>query len=132
MLTENQVIDAVAKHLQLAGFDVISTANTNQRGYDLYARKCGEELVVEAKGGTSAKTTSARHGLPFNSNQVHTHVAMAILRAMEVEEVKKCQIGLAFPDEPFHRSQIACCRAALTRLGYSVYWVAENLKVTKE
>ena len=52
MLTENDVVDAVANHLRADGWRVESTSSTNKRGHDILVTKDGVTLAIEAKGET--------------------------------------------------------------------------------
>ena len=61
LLTENDVIDAVVLYLKNRGWCVESVSYTNQRGYDVLAKKGKKSLAIEAKGGTSSKNNTARY-----------------------------------------------------------------------
>lgn len=97
MLTENDVIEAVCAELSRRGWKTKSTATTRERGDDIVAEKGEAMLLIEAKGATSSKPTTARHGLEFNSGQVHAHVAVAVLRALRVASEGEARAGLAWP-----------------------------------
>ena len=126
MLTENDVIQAVAEFLPSLGHAVESTCTTNQRGVDIVARHAAtvRRLRVEAKGGTSSKEHTDRFGQGFNGGQVLSHVsralykAAAMLRAYPADEV-----ALALPDDEQHRRRIEAILPALGRLGISVFFV---------
>lgn len=45
MLTENDVVCAVARHLQEGGWCVVSTSSTAEHGYDILATKGGTTLA---------------------------------------------------------------------------------------
>lgn len=60
MLTENDVVDAVVKHLQRDGWRIECTSSTNERGHDILATKGKTKLAVEAKGGKSSKSGTSR------------------------------------------------------------------------
>lgn len=123
MLTENDVIDAVCAELSRHGWIIKSTATTRQRGDDIVAQKDGRTLIVEAKGATSSKPGSARHGVEFNGGQVHSHVAVAVLRALRVASIGVARAGLAFPDNLHHRRELESVKPALDQLGITVFWV---------
>jgi Holliday junction resolvase-like predicted endonuclease len=55
MLTENDVVDAVARHLTSDGWNILQTRTTLQQGIDILAQKDNETLAIEAKGGGSAR-----------------------------------------------------------------------------
>ena len=68
-LTENQVIDAVAAHLAVAGWTIVKKLTTVEQGTDIIAERADpvRRLHVEAKGGTSSKDHTERFGLPSRS-----------------------------------------------------------------
>ena len=90
MLTENDVVRAVAEHLRRGGWHILSTSNTGETGYDILAKAGGTTLVVEAKGGTSSKPVTKRYGKPFTPNQKFDHVAKALYTATAVASAGKC------------------------------------------
>ena len=67
-LTENDVVDAVCSELRARGWTIESRASTTERGVDVVARGPKRAVLrVEAKGATSSKASTARHGHPFSS-----------------------------------------------------------------
>jgi hypothetical protein len=94
------------------------------------ATKEGNRLLVEAKGATSSKEGTARFGVGFNAGQVHTHVAVAVLRALRVVSGNTAIAALALPDDARHRSEIQSIERALHRLGIVVFWVDTHGGVT--
>ena len=66
MLTENDVVEAVALYLSGSGYSIESTCTTGQTGVDIVAIETasGRRLRVEAKGGTSSKDHTERFGKP--------------------------------------------------------------------
>jgi hypothetical protein len=129
MLTENDVVNAVACHLTNDGWSVLQTRTTLQQGIDILAQKNGETLAVEAKGGGSAREGTARYGQHFTANQKRTHVAVAILTAMQVLGDGKHRAAIALPDDPDHSRLIERVYPALKTLGVVVYLVAPDGKV---
>ena len=104
MLTENDVVDAVANHLRANGWRVESTSSTNERGYDILATKDGVTLAIEAKGETSSKAGSRRHGQAFNSGQAMSHVFRALHKAASVFSEGQHRAGIALPANDRHRN----------------------------
>ena len=127
-LTENHVVDAVCRYLQTRGFEIVERATTAQRGRDVLARRDSPrgpiELAVEAKGATSSKPGTQRHGKPFNSNQVLSHVARAFYTAASIEA--PAYAAIALPNTPIHQARVAAIDSALDRLGISLLWVGAN------
>ncbi|WEG72568.1 hypothetical protein [Vagococcus intermedius] len=84
-------------------------------------------MIIEAKGATSSKSESNRAGSSFSTNQVKSHVAAAILKAMEtMTEQEGCLIALAFPDNQVHRQRLEKSRVALQKLELIVYLVSTD------
>ena len=129
MLTENEVVEAVADHLRQSGWVVLQTRTTSQHGIDILAAKDGQRLAIEAKGGGSAKAGSARYGLHFTQNQKRTHVAVAILKALQTLCEESCQVGVAVPDDAEHSRLISTVLPALKLLNIQVFLVGADRTV---
>lgn len=130
MLTENDVIDAVASYLVSKGYNIVSQCSTVQQGIDIVAvcKSTNARVLVEAKGGTSSKNGSSRFGKPFTLNQAKNHVAVAFYYAAKLLQNNSelsPRIALAFPDDDNHRLLINNIITALEILGISVFFVDE-------
>lgn len=90
MLTVNDVVDAVVKHLQKNGWHIERTSSTSERGHDILAKKGKTMLAVEAKGGKSSKPGTSRYGKSFDSGQKRAHVAVALYKAATVFGTGPC------------------------------------------
>jgi hypothetical protein len=126
MLTENDVIAAVAKFLVRNGYTITATCTTSQRGIDIEAThpKRGR-LLVEAKGETSSKAGTNRHGRPFERKQVRHHVARALYTAAVLAQANPgAWVAIALPSTPVHREMVRNVSAALRRLRITVYLVS--------
>jgi Holliday junction resolvase-like predicted endonuclease len=139
MLSENDIIEAVCQHLERQGYRIDQRLTTKQRGHDIIAMKVGEmsiELHVEAKGETSDRQGSARHGKAFNSAQVSDHVAAAFYCAASMLDGAApshgIRAGIALPDTKLHRTHVARIRGALAKLEIAVFWVDASKKVSVE
>lgn len=138
MLNENDIVSAVAQKLTQAGYVILGSCMTTERGVDLSARHpvSGKQWLIEAKGQTSSMLGTSRHGKGFNANQVATHVAMAMLKAcqlrQEYRENSLVQVALALPDDNPHRNRIASIRTAIKDLGLGIFWVSEDGEVHLE
>jgi hypothetical protein len=131
-MTENDVVDAVAKHLKAEGWTVTKTCTTEQRGIDLIAERGNEGLVLEAKGGTSSKEGTGRYGKGFSTNQQRDHVANAVLTALKLHSSEtKPQVAIAFPDTPSHRRHITAAADALKTLSIWAYVVHPDQRVER-
>lgn len=130
MLTENNIIDILANYLEKKeGYEIKNKLTTTQRGVDILAEKNGVTLYVEAKGETSSKESSNRHGKPFTKNQVGTHVSVAILTSLKIlskDNDASRKVAMAFPDNKNHRDIIELIAPALRRAGIVTYLVKEN------
>jgi len=135
MLTENAIVDAVAEYLEGKNYQIVQKLTTAQRGIDLIAvqSKTGKRLLIEAKGGTSSRESTNRFGKPFNGGQAKSHVSMAFFYAamlLQRHSSEGASVGLAFPDDKFHRKLVKGIALALDRLSIRVYFVSELRKVS--
>ncbi len=131
MLTENDVVQATARFLEGKGFSIDQVRSTTQTGIDLVAHKGGRRLLVEAKGATSSKPETRRYGLPFNRNQVLSHVSRAYYTASKAiaRGAPGEEAALALPDTRDHREVVGQVAAVLERIGLTVFWVSEDTSV---
>lgn len=128
-LYEDDVVRAVMVHLEAEGWTIDSFALSHQHGDDIVASRGVQRLVIEAKGDGSSKSSTARFGKPFTRNQVKTHVAVAVVRAMRVACSGVARAAVALPGSEFHRVEIDRIAPALQQLGVQVFWVAPDLSV---
>lgn len=129
MLTENDVICAVARHLSDDGWRIENVSTTDQRGFDIHATKGSISLVVEAKGETSSRSGTARYGKPFTGNQKKSHVAVALYTAASVISGGKHRVGIALPSDNGHKGLIDEVTPALKTLGVVVYLVKPDRSI---
>lgn len=132
MLTESQVIQAVADHLSHTGWTIMSICHERQRGDDIVARHVRSKVsaVIEAKGETSAQEHTRRFGKPFDSRQVTSHVSRAFFRAAQTVGSDQ-RGGIALPNTTPHVECVRRIEAALRALSLEVFWVNADLKVTR-
>lgn len=124
-LTENDVVNAVARHLEATGWSIAQVLTTSDRGVDLVAERNGVRLHVEAKGATSSKKTSRRYGMGFERKQVFDHVAKAVHTALAVvARGNGTRAALAVPDDQHHRHFVGMVSPALARLEVATFFVA--------
>lgn len=66
LFDENAVVDAVASFLAASGYAIVQRRYGHERGIDLIARRDPPRsrllYVVEARGGTSSRSGSAKFG----------------------------------------------------------------------
>jgi hypothetical protein len=126
-LTENDVVTAVANYLRAEGWTVLQTLSTRDRGVDVIAARGESTLHVEAKGATSARIGSARHGRPFDRSQVRDHVAKAVLTALEVASRDDGVVpAIAFPGDRLHREFVDRVAPAIAAVGVRTFYVSED------
>jgi len=136
MLDENDVVAAVCKYLKHNKYDIIKSCQTTERGIDITAkhqRKKGR-LLVEAKGATSACTTSARFGKGFTDNQVWDRVAKGFYTTVCM--ISKYgpdgdKVALAVPDTPKFHKYLEPLKSIANGLGITIYVVGNDRTVTK-
>ena len=128
-LYEDDVVRAVINYLASDGWTIDSFALSHQHGDDIVASRGAQHLVIEAKGDGSSKNTSSRFGKPFTRNQVKTHVAVAVVRAMRVSSQGFAFAAVALPASEFHRVEVGRIAVALQLIGIWVFWVAPDHSV---
>lgn len=131
MLNENQVVDAVIKHLEGRGYEFVRKCLTTERGIDIVMKEpaTGRFLLVEAKGATSDREGSARHGKGFSTAQVRSHVARAFYAAaasLQHPDYPGAASAIALPNLDGHRDRIRAIQTALDQLGILVFFVNED------
>lgn len=135
LIDENFVVDRVAEFLTTHGFVIEQRLSTNQTGVDIRAThpQRHEAWLVEAKGQTSSKKASRRHGKAFNSSQISVHVGMAVYAALALRQrnpdENSIHIGLALPDDEAHKRRIAGISRALDLSGIQILWVMPDGQV---
>ena len=136
LLTENDVVEAVCRHLEANGMAIISRCSTKEQGYDIVARypDTNRRLIVEAKGATSARADSARFEQGFSRNQIRSHVARAFYSAAAAlqRENGNADAAITFPDTSNHRRFVDAIARSLDVLGIKVFWVQEDGNVSHE
>lgn len=133
MLTESEIVAAVCRHLKKHGWTIVSICNELQRGDDIRAehRDSGRTALIEAKGETSSKASSRRHGKPFNSAQVSSHVSRAFYRAARTVGSEQLS-AMALPRTELHIDRVRRIKHALSQLNLEVFWVDPQRRVTRE
>lgn len=133
ILNENDVVGAVARYLQPHCINRPMARKTYERGVDIEATlRSGEQLQIEAKGGTSATPGTARYGLPFSRNQVRSHVARALLTTLEAISKgagRRVIGGMAFPDDEIHWGFVCAIAPIIRKLKLRVFFVDRRRSV---
>lgn len=136
LLFESDVVDAVCKYSLSMGYEIIQYLGPKQKGVDIILRRPEHprELWIEAKGETSEREGTSRYGRPFDSAQVHIHVAEAFYTAAEhlatIPAKTDRLVGIALPSNELHRRYAGKISPILTRLGIVDLWVDSDKTVT--
>jgi hypothetical protein len=138
LLTENDVVDAVALYLEKCDYRIHSKLKTDQRGIDIEAEHVptGKRLFVEAKGATSSKNATARFEKGFTPQQAKTHVAVAfyyvaMLREQHLSSLAEVEFAIALPSDSAHTALVKKIASALDALGIIVFFVDKDRRVSK-
>lgn len=134
MLNENEVVEATCLYLESRGFKIEQRCSTTAHGIDIIARTPIENrrLLIEAKGGTSSRSGSARFEKGFNRSQVFDRVAKGFYTAacmLSAACDSGDRVGMAFPDTELFRDYIGRGKAVLDRLEIVVYLVRADCSV---
>ena len=133
VLNENDVVQAVVEHFKKNSYEIIQVLTTKDHGHDIVAKDLnGCVIYIEAKGGTSSKEGTSRYEKGFDRNQKRTHVAVAILKAMQTKQQENNpRVGIAVPDDKDHKDIIASIHSSLNALGIEIYYVDGMMNVNK-
>lgn len=131
-LTEPEVVEYVCEYLRNQGYD-IERCNIDiyKRGIDIIATIKSECLKVEAKGATSSRPKSANYDSGFTRNQKRHHLAMALLKCCEEQQLglqngKNLRVGIALPDDGEDKQLVSYIKKALTTLKITTFLVAPD------
>ena len=129
MLTENDVVDAVAAHLEADGWRIDERCYTTERGNDILATKGETTLAVEAKGGLAVKPRGESSQDGFTPAQRLSHVSRALYKVAFVVSAGEHQAALAVPSDAGHRKLIDDIAPALAALKVAVFLVNDDFAV---
>jgi Holliday junction resolvase-like predicted endonuclease len=127
---EGNVVEALAKHLEREGWQIVSKANTHskERGVDLHAAKDETTLLVEAKGYPSTAYRDPKRAgqlKPTNpSLQAQQWYSHALLKVMRLQtKHPDALVALAFPEFPRYRTLFEETEGGLRKLGVAMLTV---------
>ena len=124
-LTEDEVVDAVARSLKTEGWTIEKALVGNAHGIDIEATRGIRTLHIEAKGSATVKD-----GKRTNHHQPHcTNTGIGAIGKTVMMWRGDVEIALALPDDRVFRNAVASAHAGLSQLGVVVYWVAQDGKV---
>ena len=134
MLNENEVVHAVCRHLEKAGYHILQRCSTNDQGIDIIAKHPSQtgRLLIEAKGGTSAREGSPRFDKGFNRSQVFDRVAKCFYTTAHMYTVERNDgdsVAMAFPDTILFRDYLHRIKSVTDKLGFSVFLVRDDHSV---
>jgi len=128
VLNEENVVDAVCGYFGRRGLIVTQKLRTTQRGTDIIAerQRDGRKILVEAKGDTSTRPGTSRHGKPFTASQIRTHTGVALLKAAELLQLNgraRTTVCIAVPDSDRQRRVFRGIDGCLRQLGVTLLLV---------
>ena len=125
-ITEDIVKKAIAEHLISQNYYSVEFRLGTRQGYDVEGVNpaTGKKLVIECKGEASSGDQHSRSW---------PNVASAILTSLnEINSPENSNdVGMAFPDTKEYHHRLSNFKDFLAREKISVFWVREDLKVTK-
>lgn len=129
-LDENQVARAVGDWLETRGFQA-KVITSKQRGYDVDASHPSTKArwVIEAKGGTSSKPGSRRHGTEAASSGAYFATAAALHNAVSWtgrKSLEEANIGIALPVSRWFDIHSEKIEPACELLGITIFRVDQN------
>lgn len=131
MLDENALVDAVCDHLERRRFSITQRLTTRQKGVDIIASRGRTIPCIEAKGASSSREGSPRHGKGFQSAQVAVRISRAVYTALQMaEENPRARIAVAFPSLPRFRLLWSRVENQLYKLNVGVFWVDQDGQVS--
>ena len=133
MLTENDVVNSVSLFLKETGYSIDQALTTSQQGIDIEATSSsGVRCYVEAKGATSSKVGSSRYGKEFNSNQIKTHIGVALLKSFQTLQLyPNAEVVIALPGNEGHRKVIDSMFVPIKNSGIKVFFVNSDAGIEK-
>lgn len=132
MMDENGVIDVLCANLKAAGFDIQQQLSTIEQGVDVIAVHAAHSLkvLVEAKGNTSSRAGSARHGKPYTQSQIFDRVAKGIFTCLQLrdlhQDTKGVRVVLAVPETAWFYKYIGTVKGALGQAEIDVWFVNDH------
>ena len=125
-IDENAVVEAVCVRLKREGHSIIRRANTTQRGIDVEAIHITSRqiVLVEAKGATSARPSSARYGSTYNGNQVFDRVAKGVYTVLKIKQDNPwARVILALPDQRDFRKRANGVASRLEAVAIEIWYL---------
>lgn len=133
---EGNVVEALARYLEGAGWIVTGKADTRtrERGVDITANKVGRTLLVEVKGYPTIGYRDPRRAgerKPTNPTLQAQHwYSHAVLKAMRLQtEHPEAVVAIGLPDFPRYRTLVDETRQGLERLRVALLVVRETGEV---
>lgn len=122
-LTEQGVVDAVEKWLNIKGYVDVHALPAGKRGYDIQATHpdTGERWLIEAKGGA--------HNGSDTSNAAWGRTGAAFLMAAGwrfQEGIERERFAIAIPQSRWFDIHVGRIHGALRHLGISIFQVADD------
>jgi len=128
-MDENEVIEHLCTYLESQGWCITSRVAAGDRGIDVVAIHPNKErFFIEAKGGTSSRPGSSRHGKPYTKTQVFDVTSKGLMQCLHHIAANKNQVRVAFayPDGKSFSDYIDPIKPLLNILGLNLFCVKKN------
>jgi hypothetical protein len=130
LLTETQIVLLLQRHLENKKHVCVCKTGY-QHGFDIEARNGNQVILIEAKGAKANKHEKKSNSKIFSRNQVKTHLAVAVLKAINMKrENINATVGIAHPDTDRIREFVDPIIPFLKKLSIKHYWVSANGNVS--
>lgn len=98
-----------------------------QQGVDVEAKRGDELILIEVKGAKVNKLEAQKKSKIFSANQIKTHLAVAILKALNMKkENLDADVGIAHPNTKEIRELVDPIISFLKMLSIKHYWVSSD------
>jgi hypothetical protein len=128
-MDENEVIEHLCNYLETQGWHITSRVAAGDRGIDVVAIHPNRgRFFIEAKGGTSSRPGSSRHGKPYTKTQVFDVTSKGLMQCLHHIAANKNQVHVAFayPDDKYFSDYIDPIKPLLNILGLNLFCIKNN------
>lgn len=128
-MDENEVIENLCKHLERKGWSILNRVRAGAPGVDIVAERIdGTKFFIEAKGGTSSRQGSRRHGKPYTQSQVFDVTSKGLMQCFHhiASQSNNVSVGFAYPDGKFFRKYLEPIMVLMASIGVWFFCVKED------
>jgi hypothetical protein len=133
-MDENDVIECIRKHLEEGAWKIEQAIRAGEPGIDVIARSSvGHRFLIEAKGGTSSRPGSNRHGKPYTKTQVFDVCSKGLMQCLHHVARKKPDelIGFAYPRGRYFSDYMDPIADLIHGIGIVLFIVESDGRVTE-